>query len=83
MFLQRGEVFFARHGPKAVFLARWLPGLRVVGSWLAGVVGQHYAQGKTHSWQEIWLIPAAMSAVLVVVFAFLFHEQHEPVEAGL
>ena len=51
-----------------------------VGSWLSGVVGQHYAQGKTHSWQEIWLIPAAMSAVLVVVFALLFHEKREPVE---
>ena len=35
-FLVRGEAFFDRHGPKAVFLARWLPGLRVVGSWLAG-----------------------------------------------
>jgi undecaprenyl-diphosphatase len=35
-FLVRGEAFFERHGPKAVFLARWLPGLRVVGSWLAG-----------------------------------------------
>jgi membrane-associated protein len=35
-FLVRGEAFFERHGPKAVFLARWIPGLRVVGSWLAG-----------------------------------------------
>jgi membrane-associated protein len=35
-FLVRGEAFFERHGPKAVFLARWVPGLRVVGSWLAG-----------------------------------------------
>ncbi len=35
-FLVRGEAFFERHGPRAVFLARWIPGLRVVGSWLAG-----------------------------------------------
>lgn len=35
-YLARGEVFFERHGAKAVFLARWLPGLRVVGAWLAG-----------------------------------------------
>ena len=35
-FLVRGEAFFDRHGSRAVFLARWLPGLRVVGSWLAG-----------------------------------------------
>lgn len=35
-YLDRGERFFARHGAKAVFLARWLPGLRVVSAWLAG-----------------------------------------------
>ena len=35
-FLVRGEAFFERHGSRAVFLARWVPGLRVVGSWLAG-----------------------------------------------
>ncbi|MEK6257727.1 MAG: MFS transporter [Planctomycetota bacterium] len=52
-----------------------------VGSWLSGVVGQLYTQGETHSWQQIWLIPAAMSAVLVVVFALLFHEKREVVEA--
>lgn len=31
-----GEAFFARHGSAAVFFGRWLPGLRVVASWLAG-----------------------------------------------
>lgn len=34
--VERGELFFARHGSAAVFLGRWLPGLRVVASWLAG-----------------------------------------------
>ncbi|TXT28707.1 MAG: Nucleoside H+ symporter [Planctomycetota bacterium] len=48
-----------------------------IGSWLSGVVGEHYKQGDTHSWQEIWLIPAAMSAVLIVVFAVLFKEKRE------
>lgn len=38
-YLERGEAFFERHGTKAVFLARWLPGLRVVGAWLAGAHG--------------------------------------------
>jgi undecaprenyl-diphosphatase len=32
----RGEVFFDRYGSAAVFFGRWLPGLRVVASWLAG-----------------------------------------------
>jgi membrane protein DedA with SNARE-associated domain len=34
--LQLGEPFFARHGPKAVFFGRFLLGLRVWASWLAG-----------------------------------------------
>jgi membrane-associated protein len=34
--VERGEEFFARHGSTTVFFGRWLPGLRVVTSWLAG-----------------------------------------------
>ncbi len=34
--LRVGEPFFARHGPKAVFFGRFLLGLRVWASWLAG-----------------------------------------------
>jgi membrane protein DedA with SNARE-associated domain len=32
-----GEPFFARHGPKAVFLGRWVAGLRIASAWLAGM----------------------------------------------
>jgi membrane protein DedA with SNARE-associated domain len=31
-----GDPFFERHGPKAVFLGRWVAGLRIWASWLAG-----------------------------------------------
>jgi membrane-associated protein len=34
--LHRGERFFARHGAGAVFLGRWVTGVRVVVAWLAG-----------------------------------------------
>ncbi len=34
--LSTGEPFFERHGPKAVFFGRFLLGLRVWASWLAG-----------------------------------------------
>ena len=34
--IARGEEFFVRHGAAAVFFGRWLPGLRVAASWLAG-----------------------------------------------
>ncbi len=32
-----GEPFFARHGAKAVFLGRWVAGLRIASAWLAGM----------------------------------------------
>jgi membrane protein DedA with SNARE-associated domain len=35
--LERGEPFFAKHGPKAVFLGRWVAGLRIAAAWLAGI----------------------------------------------
>jgi membrane-associated protein len=35
--LARGEPFFAKHGPKAVFLGRWFAGLRIAAAWLAGI----------------------------------------------
>jgi len=35
--IEVGEPFFDRHGPKAVFLGRWVTGLRITSAWLAGV----------------------------------------------
>ena len=40
--LQTGEPFFERHGPKAVFFGRFLLGLRVWASWLAGATRMHW-----------------------------------------
>jgi membrane protein DedA with SNARE-associated domain len=35
--LEHGEPFFVKHGPKAVFLGRWVAGLRIASAWLAGM----------------------------------------------
>jgi membrane protein DedA with SNARE-associated domain len=40
--LQTGEPFFRRHGPKAVFFGRFILGLRVWASWLAGATRMHW-----------------------------------------
>lgn len=40
--LELGEPFFERHGPKAVFFGRFLLGLRVWASWLAGATRMHW-----------------------------------------
>lgn len=36
LLVERGERFFRRHGGKAVFLGRWMTGVRLVIAWLAG-----------------------------------------------
>jgi membrane-associated protein len=66
-FLVRGEAFFERHGPKAVFLARWLPGLRVVGAWLAGA---HHMRWRTFLlWNALgglaWAVSIGLAAYLL------------------
>src|SRR5436305_7245766 len=37
MVIRTGDRFFAKHGPKAVFFARWIALVRIAAAWLAGV----------------------------------------------
>src|SRR3984885_12363797 len=51
-----------------------------VGSWISGAVVEHYASpgaGDTvmHDWRSIWLFPAIMSAVILLLFLFTFAER--------
>jgi membrane-associated protein len=39
-----GDRFFARHGPKAVFLARWIALVRFAAAWLAGINRMRFRQ---------------------------------------
>ena len=50
-----------------------------VGSWLSGVVAQHYTTNNVHDWKSILLVPAIMSALLIPIFLALFREK--PAEA--
>jgi nucleoside transporter len=51
---------------------------QLIGSWAAGAVVDHYAvtaNGTTsHAWFAIWLVPAAMAFVVLLLFAFFFRE---------
>jgi membrane protein DedA with SNARE-associated domain len=40
--IAKGEPFFDSHGPKAVFLGRWVAGLRIAAAWLAGITHMHW-----------------------------------------
>jgi membrane protein DedA with SNARE-associated domain len=58
-----GEDYFARRGGITVFLARWLPGLRIFGAWIAGMV--HMRWWKFALWNAAGGISWAITIVLL------------------
>jgi membrane-associated protein len=62
-----GEPFFERHGPKAVFLGRWVAGLRIASAWLAGM--NRMAWPRFLFWNALGGICWATSIGLGVYFA--------------
>ena len=64
--LEHGEPFFERHGPKAVFLGRWVAGLRIASAWLAGM--NHMRWTTFLFWNALGGITWAASIALSVYF---------------
>lgn len=65
--LEVGEPFFDRHGPKAVFLGRWVSGLRITAAWLAGA---HKMAWPTFTfWNALGGIAWAASVALAAFYA--------------
>jgi membrane-associated protein len=64
--LEHGEPFFARHGPKAVFLGRWVAGLRIASAWLAGMNGMRWPVFLF--WNALGGIAWAASVALSIYF---------------
>jgi len=64
--LEIGDAFFARHGPKAVFLGRWVTGLRFWAALLAGASGMR--RGTFIFWNATGGIAWATSVALAAYF---------------
>ena len=64
--LEHGEPFFAKHGPKAVFLGRWVAGLRIASAWLAGMNKMNWPTFLF--WNALGGICWAASVVLTIYF---------------
>ncbi|HET9718784.1 MAG TPA: DedA family protein, partial [Solirubrobacteraceae bacterium] len=62
-----GDRFFERHGPKAVFFARWIALIRFAAAWLAGINGMRYRQ--FFFWNAIGGITWGVTYGLVGYFA--------------
>ncbi len=54
-----------------------------IGALLSGRVVDMYTSASGHDWQRIWLVPAAMAGVVLVLFALLFQyrESEQPAPA--
>lgn len=47
----------------------------LIGSLVSGPIVDAYKTGDTHNWTAIWLIPAAIALVVVLLFMILFREE--------
>jgi membrane-associated protein len=83
--LEVGEPFFAKHGPKAVFLGRWVSGLRIASAWLAGMNKMSWPTFVF--WNALggiaWATSVALSIYFLGHFAERFITVAGPVAAGL
>jgi membrane protein DedA with SNARE-associated domain len=75
-----GQPFFDRHGPKAVFLGRFVSGLRITAAWLAGV--NHMPWKSFLFWNATGGIVWA-TAVGLLAFAFGHAAERAIETAGL
>ena len=46
-----------------------------IGAFVSGRVVEAYTTGTTHDWASIWLVPAALAGVILVLFAVAFRPQ--------
>lgn len=46
----------------------------LIGFWVAGQVSEHYKTATGHDWRSIWMVPAAIAAVVLLIFALLFRD---------
>lgn len=44
----------------------------LIGFWLAGLMDQTYKTAEGHDWFSIWMVPAAIAAVILVFFLLFF-----------
>ncbi len=91
-FFVTGQIYVdQRAGPRIRAAAQGFIALvtlgagQFIGSWLSGVVvdantsgGGAIGTSATHDWTSVWLVPAAGSLVVLVLFAMFFRPKAEP-----
>jgi membrane-associated protein len=65
--IRAGDRFFDKHGPKAVFLARWVALVRFAAAWLAGINEMRFAE--FFLWNALGAVTWGLTFGLVGYFA--------------
>ena len=82
-FFVTGQIYVDKAAPKAIqasaqgFITLVTYGVgMLIGSWVSGPVVDRYAttvgEAVSHDWTAIWLWPASMAFVIILLFAFFF-----------
>jgi MFS family permease len=82
-FFVTGQIYVDKAAPKSIqasaqgFITLVTYGVgMLIGSWVSGPIVDRYAQQSgtavTHDWTSIWLWPASMAFVIILLFAFFF-----------
>lgn len=48
-----------------------------IGSILSGKVLSNYTNGEVHDWTSVWMVPAGIAAVVLVLFVVFFHDKKQ------
>lgn len=51
----------------------------LIGFWVAGLVAEKYSVADGHNWKNIWMIPAAIAAVVFILYAVLFKDERKKI----
>ena len=82
-FFVTGQIYVDERAPKniknaaqgLITFATYGVGM-FIGSLLSGVIAENYTVDQsTYLWDKIWLIPAVLSAIVLVLFAVFFREK--------
>ncbi len=81
-FFVTGQIYTDAHAGPAfrssaqgfITLATYGVGM-LIGSFLSGAVVEHYTTAAGRDWQQIWLFPAGVAAIVLAAFVLLFRER--------
>jgi nucleoside transporter len=49
----------------------------LIGFYIAGLVSNHFKTPDGHDWKSIWMVPAAIAAVVTLIFAIFFKDDRK------